>query len=459
MTSDRAATLQDRFASAPMPTDSEISALKVAIHAVLVRCLDLLEARQLTAWEWQRFCDMSVGDEPEQAASWQWFLRQVVSRSVVTDTVREVIRTGCEGLVAAVTKPARLCALFFLTSTDSSHDPSILTYTLVSTFMRRVLERSGSRGEWSGDPFESTFRDLVEYVEADSDVFLCSSPLQRFAMNSDRLDIRRDLWIERLTWDERRRRLQDASVWGHVIGTFAPMWVAQERFALRYRVRLPRIRADDAIPMMIGRASEITDRVVLALRVHHPGPIGSDGRWLDDLTVRFDASEIGSAYGITMGFSDKYQLTIKESTGLDLLELLGLLENPSDDTGLAVAIRRFGFAYERRSNEDRIVDYWVALEALYTERGERGITARLAQRIPVISAPTGQERTILAAQVRELYDVRSNVVHGAAVAHGQLDAHAERSAGLVREAILSRLRGRWTPLELDSSGGSWSRLR
>jgi hypothetical protein len=454
MTPDRAAAVQNRFASAPLPTDSEFNTLRAALHNILRHCFQLIADRQLTAWEWQRFCDMSAGDDPEQAASWEWLLRPVVSKRVVAEISREVLGTRFEELVTAINPVERLRILFLQTSTDSSRHASTLMNTLVNTFARRVVERSGSGAGWSEEAFVTTFEEVVGYVKEDSDTFLCSSPLQQFAMDSDRLTIWPDLWVERLTWAERRKRLQDASVWGSVAGTFTPMSTAQERFALRFCVRLPRFRADDAVPMMIVRASKITERVVLALRVHHRGPVRSDGKWFDDLTAHFDASEVGSAYGMTTGFGDDYQLAVEHSTASDLREMLRLLEHPDDDTGLAVALRRFEFAYKRGSDEDRIVDYWIALEALYTERGERkGITAKLASRIPVISA-SAERRKILSMRVRELYDVRSDVVHGAEITREKLHTHVERSAELVREAIHSRLRDHWTPRELETRGDS-----
>lgn len=77
-----------------------------------------------------------------------------------------------------------------------------------------------------------------------------------------------------------------------------------------------------------------------------------------------------------------------------------------------LAVRRFNAAYERRAPEDRLIDYWVALEALFTRRQESAISYRATSRIARFIGSDKRERVTLREATKLAYDARSEVVHG-----------------------------------------------
>jgi hypothetical protein len=80
-------------------------------------------------------------------------------------------------------------------------------------------------------------------------------------------------------------------------------------------------------------------------------------------------------------------------------------------TRAALAIRRFNLAYERRNDDDSLVDLWIGLEALFSESGT-DINYKAAMRIAYYLGASPDERQSLFKDVKESYNVRSRLVHG-----------------------------------------------
>jgi len=77
-----------------------------------------------------------------------------------------------------------------------------------------------------------------------------------------------------------------------------------------------------------------------------------------------------------------------------------------------VALSRFDSALDRQSPEDKFIDLWIGLEALFSPRDE--VRYRLALRIAHFLADdaAASEREEIYSTVLDLYDLRSDVVHG-----------------------------------------------
>lgn len=117
---------------------------------------------------------------------------------------------------------------------------------------------------------------------------------------------------------------------------------------------------------------------------------------------------------------------------------------PPEVRGLAIARRRFRDAYERYAADDpeRLLEHAITLEAvLLNDQGSKGeLQFRLAVRAARLLGRDLTERREIALTVRDLYDARSRLAHGAALASGGgKAAAAERVAStLARAAALTR---------------------
>lgn len=83
----------------------------------------------------------------------------------------------------------------------------------------------------------------------------------------------------------------------------------------------------------------------------------------------------------------------------------------SDDKRMFIALERFNLAYEKKRFEDNIIDYVIALEALFgTMRNRIGMEIKLKSGFLVEDSK--EEITEIYKFMRDLYDLRSRIVHG-----------------------------------------------
>ena len=76
-----------------------------------------------------------------------------------------------------------------------------------------------------------------------------------------------------------------------------------------------------------------------------------------------------------------------------------------------LAIRRLDQTYGKRSDEDRIIDSWVAFETLFVRENDE-LSYRAQMRIARFVADTLSQRELVRDQLRESYGFRSKIVHG-----------------------------------------------
>lgn len=155
-----------------------------------------------------------------------------------------------------------------------------------------------------------------------------------------------------------------------------------------------------------GKELEVLNNTVTAMRITAPGAV-SIGQLLKPQTLRI----VGPRFPVP-----PYQLT-KES--VDTLSKMTVRLPNASSGSVRVAISRFDLAhertrlaYERDESEDRFIDYWIALEALFSPNDKREATYRIALRLSHFIAGPGDEREEMYLTTLDSYDVRSQIVHG-----------------------------------------------
>lgn len=101
---------------------------------------------------------------------------------------------------------------------------------------------------------------------------------------------------------------------------------------------------------------------------------------------------------------------------------------------VALAIDRFNISCDSRTDVDRLLDSWLALEALFVPDGSRGETAsKASRRIAWYLATSRVERMARALIIAQAYEKRSEVAHGKPVAG--LHDGARRSQEVLRDSL------------------------
>jgi hypothetical protein len=193
-------------------------------------------------------------------------------------------------------------------------------------------------------------------------------------------------------------------------------------------------------------ADQLIDAVVLGLRLLAP-------EWLTVRGHLATRADVVTARGLTPvrlhgarpvarwgGWDDAYRLT--PEIGDALIDLWPSLRLVAASDTFRIARDRFTDTYARVRREDRLIDSWIALEALFLARPaeDRGdMRERCAHAITYYLGRDDHHRNGLRSQVMESYSVRAKVVHGLPVDDDKLDQVSRQTARIVGESLRKRI--------------------
>jgi hypothetical protein len=167
---------------------------------------------------------------------------------------------------------------------------------------------------------------------------------------------------------------------------------------------------------------DVSDDVAVALtalRVHGGRRLSPLMRWLTGPPeIRGITRSSASSMSMWPNRPSKWRppastLTIDGALGSELKEWIERLNDRSVDDPLAFAIQRFNLCDERASDDDRLVDSWIALESLLSKGDERGdLSYRVALRLATFLGDSPADRQAIRDLAKRSYVLRSKVVHG-----------------------------------------------
>lgn len=112
-----------------------------------------------------------------------------------------------------------------------------------------------------------------------------------------------------------------------------------------------------------------------------------------------------------------------------------------------IALARFQTAVLERSEGDAIVDYVIALEAVFLQGVRDELRFRFALHGAWFLGSAREERVRLFDELQDLYDARSRIVHGTALPPHQIEAIAALGRRLSSTTLLRALRNGWPSSE------------
>jgi len=197
---------------------------------------------------------------------------------------------------------------------------------------------------------------------------------------------------------------------------------------------------------------EAVEDVVLALRLHHPGPVRSTMIWTrldpptDPLTSPYyqvflygpAADHSGEAmreiWNETMYEERPSRTRIEAGEGEQIAELLRRVRAARGDRSLALVLRRFSSAYARYEDEDSLIDLWIAFEALLLSDDNSELKYRVSLRIAALVGTGPDDREAVFKRAKNSYNYRSKVVHGGTT-KGSLTDVVEETRELARSVL------------------------
>lgn len=318
-------------------------------------------------------------------------------------------------------------------------DIRVRAQTLWSDILQPIVVAYGAeRPDWNWD--QSLALTLIsswrEGHRATSNAKQTIAPLHNCTGMEDGVEIEPGLCIRRFT-DADRMALWRGFGSEHFPGPINPgiSELDQWQFAVDYRWEQPH-----QPPLSDQHGIEVVRDTVRALRLHHPGVTGTTIVWTrPDPDHPWRQDQFGSGLYAPHGtgpsqFMDRLEAQVGPHCGEGLRRLLRGLRAASGNHRLELALRRFDAAYTRHDPEDRLIDLWIAFEALVLPDGQHELSYRAAIRIAQLVGGSSSERKKSFDLAHLSYKQRSKLVHGELVAE-DFGVVVEKTRELARRAL------------------------
>jgi hypothetical protein len=316
-------------------------------------------------------------------------------------------------------------------------------------FLERYLHISGELRA-NVPAFDQTWAEYEAYLSRATVPYRLDSPLVGLTGDFSRLDLAPGVSVVPITDDWLAQRWQADTFLG-------PAWLlgfTMRRHLLQVEMDIPR-GAENVVSDLL----RIADQSIRALRLSAPGTVGICESWCDPLVPVFGGQGPGGFVrrGTPMVGSD---MEWRDEPTL-LRDMFAALSNGRLGSAAELALRRFEGTYYVQSADDRLVDCWIALEALFLPDQMSELSHLGPLRIALYLEPTLDLRKSLFAELRRSYSARSGIVHGSLAPKLEADLPSlERTTeGVLRRALRKTVAAGHAPTkseleDLELGGGA-----
>jgi Apea-like HEPN len=155
-----------------------------------------------------------------------------------------------------------------------------------------------------------------------------------------------------------------------------------------------------------------------------------------ELPWLFSGSQSRS-FGFAPGYDSSRVYAIGSEDMSKIQQVVKELKSTSTDKPLSLGTRKLSESCVRSSDEDAILDIFIALEAMAFKKGEQGeFTYKLSQRVACLLGKTPAARKSYFKKVKNAYNIRSKIIHGELIKNGLDKATIEEISEIARNACL-----------------------
>ncbi len=257
--------------------------------------------------------------------------------------------------------------------------------------------------KFTKEEFRKIYRKFEMYIQEDLFSIFYFSPLHNFDGDIIKMEIDQDMWIREITAKE------FSVISGLIDGTTTK---PDPRFThLRYVIVKRVTKKTDQDNLKIARES--FNKIISSFKIFKQGEIQLGGiywvnseKW-DVENPKKITTEYHNPSNMTYLMTSKDRLHFKKF--YSQFERLDL--SKKENLFLKAAIRRFDIAIDQRNFEDKIVDFMICLESLFSTKGP-DILHKMAYRIALLLEKDFEKRTKLLIFIKKSYEIRSQIVHG-----------------------------------------------
>lgn len=301
-------------------------------------------------------------------------------------------------------------------------DPKASTCILRAAF-RYLWDRHESF-ELDESVIDSVVDEFAAFVDEPTVLFIFRTMLLNFEASVDRISLPEGITIRRMT-DKELWRIQSLTSMSATAASFS-------KFCIEGRIEEPKVFVKqgqldrDLEHNSKARVKASLDKAILCLRTFKAGQIGYDNVWFRPLSFcpAICSTTLHSPEYVSF---DIYKLTEAEVESLPRhSSAIFSLSEPS----MKMACLRLSDAELRPNPRDRIVDAVIGMESLLLarlpkedRRGELKLRFSLHYST-LFGPPTERYRAFRLA--KDLYDLRSTIAHGSALAHKRVRVGDEK---------------------------------
>jgi Apea-like HEPN len=330
-----------------------------------------------------------------------------------------------------------LSAVLCIDAADQIYTPPETQMSLLESYLMTLLIQYLTKTQkfiFKTEVFEPLYDKLEQYIystEPLKGVWLVF--LRNLSSEIDSIQIDRYLILRQATYAEKVSVVKASRSFPGYLLTEIPMMFLEIHRLI-----------DKTSPPDEEEAIKIAQSVVLALRLLKPSPVGiSTHQW----SVPDQPFRQGAFYSIPplhpLAFSGEPYVLTQEDIAI-LPKLYKKAKRTYQNSELTTAITRFEDSYTRMKLEEKLIDYWVVLEALFFSIipkeyvGSMGET--VAANIAYYIGNTESERRSIYAFIYSSHKARGYFVHGQRGTRPEnLDLTIKKTEQYLRTALRKRI--------------------
>jgi len=314
----------------------------------------------------------------------------------------------------------------------------ITHWTYISHILSRLLSEYIIANEFNIDLFKRLYSDLENFLYNDNVLLAEIAPLHFFALTNpaSSIDLTGNLSIKKINGLERFLTRTPTSY------DLKHYFLSKVSYAIEYKLEIPKgfdIDYETQMKYYPSNMDSIFAAVISALRLFQNGSVGTSSFLqviLLDLPIGgpkttgldflgLEADSIGATYILDQNQIENFKEFWNDYHQL-LIKILDFKITKKDKLqNIKVALNRFNYGHQKRNSEDRVLDHVISLESLLSKQDDPtdSITYKLALRSARFVSQNPDEMERLYCKIKDLYSLRSKIVHGSFYESVGFDIH------------------------------------
>ena len=253
--------------------------------------------------------------------------------------------------------------------------------------------------------FDISYNKFINFLDKELFHVFCFTTLRNFDSNISSIFLPNDQIFRLRTSEEFSTicDIKDAKIMPRINPNFQKI-----KFILG--THIPKTRISEQ------KIKDRLERFLFGLKIFHSGDVQFGGIYYRDSAEWDVKPTICIKPEPILGKpKEKYQLESKSLTNKDFKKFMNDFSKINFTKGkhvfLGRSIKRFSQAIENENQLDKIVDFVICLESLYSTN-EQQLSFRFAMRTAIVLGQTSFQKTTIQDFILQIYDMRSKIVHG-----------------------------------------------